>query len=252
MVRRILVSAATLVALTGSVAPAFGADTPERHLVFIVHDDQTTRTRTRQETDIHVAYGGTGALNVGAGGGVNDGIQGAAIDTKVTVDVMLVTPEGVLGCNVKLADDAPARRIWIGRDGTVRAEDKADVDPSIAFLLSMLATRVLPVDARAGVTWRLGKVQFKVAYVQAPVARLEVQGEWGALARGTSEEGWADYVPSRFVLTDASLSIVQTNQTPTQEFTRRRRVSIRLESDSLAPRGAASETPGRAQPPGQR
>jgi len=236
MTRPVLACAALISVCGLAGAPAVAADTVQRHLVFTVHDDQTTRTRTRQETDINASFNGTGATNVGMGGGVNSGVHGNVVDTQVVVDVILVTPDGALGCDVKLSSNTPPQRIWIGRDGTVRSTAGDPLDPGVVFLLSLLATHVIPQDAQIGTSWDLGKTRFKIAAVNEPLARINVDGQFGpSTARGTSEEGWADYDPARFLPTRADLTIVQHDETPTQSVERRRHLTFSLVTDSRAP-----------------
>jgi hypothetical protein len=222
--------------------PAGAAGAPQRRIVFSVHQDITTRKVVRQETDISQAFNGTAATNRGGmGGGVAKGIESNVVDESVAVEVVDVSPEGILGCDVTVTlqgrPATPKTRVWIGADGAVRWTDSAHVgDPSLTFLLSLLATHLVPRDATEGTTWNRGDEKFRLDVVADDVAKLSLDGRFGTPpSHGGTETASIDYKPGLFVPTHADLEIRGRDETPTQSAEYHRHVTYALVSDSKAP-----------------
>lgn len=229
-------------------SPARAAEAaPERSLVFSVHQETLTRKRTMQETDVSQAYNGIGGArpgvmtSAGQGGGHTAGGDASRLDETVTVDIIEVSPEGVLGCNVRVeasgVRSAPVHA-FIGSDGTVKwTTNEQGVDATLTFLLSLLATRLVPHDAAVGSSWNLGREKLHIASVKDDVARIQVEAAFGSSnSRGGEQTGWVDYVPRLFVPTRGELTVHGRVDLPSQSSEYEQRVALSLVSDSKQPK----------------
>lgn len=230
----VLAAAAGLCPSFAFALPSGAADAPsQRHVVFSVHEDLTTRKRVRQESDVSTSFNNVNPNPSGMGGGVAKDITSATGDAQITVDVITVTADDTLGCDVRISNVPGVRRVWIGADGTVRAANGPALDPSVLFLLSLMGPRLVPNDAAPGGTWTLGKERFRLESVNEGAARLAVAARYGSSpANALEEDGWVDYVLGRLVPTKADLTIVQRNEMPSQSIEQRRHVIYALVSDS--------------------
>lgn len=215
----------------------------QRRIVFSVHQDITTRRIVRQETDVSQAFNGTGASNhVGAGGGTTSGIESNTVDESVTVDVVEVSPEGTLGCDVAVAikgeDRAAPTRVLIGPGGQVRWTDPAHVgDPSLTFLLSLLATHLIPDGTATGTSWTRGNETYRLDVLTDDVIKVRVEGRFGPNpAHGGTETGTVDYAPALLIPTHADVEVHGRDEQPMQSSEYNRHIVYALVSDSKSPK----------------
>ncbi len=234
---------ATFAALVVAALPASAVSSknpaPQRRIVFSIHQDITTRKIVRQESDISQAFNGTGASNhVGMGGGTTTGIESNAVDENVTVDVVEVSPEGILGCDVSVVmnggDRSAPARVWIGPEGTVRWPDPAHAaDPSLTFLLSLLATHLIPENAASGTTWNRGNEGFRLDVLTDDIVKFSVEGHFGVnAAHGGTETGSVEYAPGLLVPTHADVQVQGRDEQPMQSSEYHRHIVYALISDS--------------------
>ena len=234
-----LATCAALVAAQPAWAVPENDPPSQRHIVFSVHQDITTRKIVRQETDISQAFNGTGASNhVGMGGATASGIENNSVDEDVAVDVVAVSPEGILGCNVTVTVKGENRtaptRVWIGADGTVRWTDPAHVgDPSLTFLLSLLATHLIPQYAGSGTSWNRGGETFHLDVLTDDVAKVSLEGRFGkSAAQGGTETGSVEYALELLVPIHAEVDVRGRDEQPMQSSEYHRHVVYALISDS--------------------
>ncbi|HEX3469362.1 MAG TPA: hypothetical protein VHT05_14875 [Candidatus Elarobacter sp.] len=246
MVFRSFVAIAGVLAMVVAAEPSSAATEQkpptQRHIVFSIHQDITTRRIVRQETDISQAFNGTGASNhVGAGGGTTNDIESNTVDESVAVDVLEVSPEGALGCDVSVTmkgdKTAPPTRVWIAPDGQVRWTDPAHVgDPSLTFLLSLLATHLIPDNTASGTAWNRGGETFHLDVLTDDLVKVRVEGRFGAnAAHGGTETGTVDYAPALLVPTHADVEVQGRDEQPSQSSEYNRHIVYVLVSDSKHP-----------------
>jgi hypothetical protein len=236
-----LVRCSALLFAAAMSAPALAADPPpQRHIVFGVRQDLSTRTRLRQETDITSSFNAPGQITTSGGGGGQtvSGLQSTAINATIAVDVVLVAPDGSIGCDVTYESNGVLRtpvRVWIAPDGRTKWNGKPqDVDPAAAFLLPLLAPQFIPADVLVGAIWRHDREEFSVDRVNDGLARISVKGDFGAPSHGGTETGWIDYQTTSYVPTKIDLSVQSHQDLPMKTTVTNAHVTYALISDSFA------------------
>jgi hypothetical protein len=215
-------------------AAALAADPPpQRHIVFGVRQDLSTRTRLRQETHISSSFNGPEKSTT----------IDATIDATIDVDVVLVAPDGSMGCDVTYESNGVRRapvRVWIAPDGRTKwTGNPQDVDPAAGFLLPLLAPQFIPADVLVGAVWKHDREEFSVDRVNNGLARISVKGDFGAPSHGGTETGWIDYQITSYVPTKIDLSVQTHHDLPMRTSVTDAHVAYTLISDSFATGTAA-------------